>query len=97
MTNTWTKEHQKSVLETFFKECLRFWERELKVSSDDSQEPYKNAIRDIPQNDPYTPFNAPVFDPDIRDSFIKSRYMDCYGLSWKEHFDRHDCGERPGL
>ena len=42
------------ILERFFNECLRYWERTLRVDSDISNKAYINAIADIPHHNPYT-------------------------------------------
>lgn len=82
----WDKDTQMEVLERSFNENLRFWEKELKVSSDFDREPFLNAIAEIPHTHPYICRNAPVFDKDIREEFVKSRYMDCYGKNWRNYY-----------
>lgn len=86
-----TKEEQKAVLEKHFNGCLRFWERELKTDSDLDKQPYINAIKEIPVVDPTCPCGKPL-DKDIREEFIKSRFMDCYGKEWERYYKtmRHE-------
>ena len=81
----WDKDTQILTLEKFFGECLRFWERELKVSSDIDKQPYINAIKEIPSYDPYTPVGEQI-DPNIRNEFVKYRLMDCYGNEWEKYY-----------
>lgn len=68
-----------------FMDCVRFWERELKTDSDMSKQPYINAIREIPVVDPRVP-NGRKLDKDVREEFIKSRFMDCYGKDWERYY-----------
>lgn len=77
-----TKEETMSVLEKFFGECLRFWEKELNVTSDESKEPYKNAIDEIPKYYPYSP-NGEKLNEEWVQEFKKYRLMDCYGKDWE--------------
>lgn len=77
----------KAILESFFGECLRYWERTLKVSSDLDKQPYINAITDIPHNNPYKMQGEPINET-IREEFIKARYMDCYGKDWQKYYER---------
>jgi hypothetical protein len=79
-----TKEKQYAVLEKFFNDCVRFWERELKTDSDLDRQPYINAIREIPKRNPYT-LQGEEFDEDVIENFTKSRKMDCYGKDWMNH------------
>lgn len=78
----WTKEYQHELLNKFFSECLRFWERELNVDSDLDNAAYIRAIEDIPVSDPYCYKNARTFDKDVVYHFARSRCMDCYGKNW---------------
>ena len=73
-----TKEETWEVLEKFFGECLRYWEKTLKVDSDLSNEAYKMAIEDIPTHYPYSP-NGEKLNEDVVKKFKESRLMDCYG------------------
>lgn len=76
---------QELILEQFFSECLRFWEKELGVSSDESREPFINAIKEIPRTNPYLVGSKEVIDEQVRNNFIKYRLMDCFGTDWKRH------------
>lgn len=73
-----TKEETMSVLEKFFGECLRFWERTLNVDSDLSNEAYKHAIEEIPTHYPYSP-QGELLNPEWVAEFKRYRLMDCYG------------------
>lgn len=73
-----------AILEQFFGECLRYWEKTLGVDSDLSKEPYINAIKEIPHNNPYKKAGEEI-PKEIRDKFIKYRLMDCYGNEWEKH------------
>jgi len=73
-----------TMLERFFGECLRYWERALKVDSDTSNEAYKHAIEDIPHHCPYSP-NGEEINPAWREEFRRSRLMDCYGKDWERY------------
>ncbi len=84
MNEAMKREEQLAILERFFGECLRYWERELKTNHDIDKEPYINAIKEIPVNYPYTP-NGEPFDKEVREEFIKYRLMDCYGKDWELH------------
>lgn len=76
-----------AILEKFFFECVRYWEKELNVSSDYSKEPYINAIKEIPTTYPYAPAGY-ALNTEIREKFIKSRYMDCYGKEWEKYYNK---------
>lgn len=80
-----TREEQIVVLEKHFQDCLKFWERELKTNSDIDREPYINAIKEIPVVNPFVP-NGEALDTNIRENFIKSRFMDCFGCDWERHY-----------
>lgn len=77
--------NQELVLEQFFNECLRYWEKELNISSDESREPFINAIKEIPRTNPYLVGSKEVIDESLRNDFIKYRLMDCFGQAWKNH------------
>ena len=76
---------QFDILEKFFGECLRYWERELKVSSDLDKQPFINAIRDIPTHNPYK-MQGELLDAETVKQFKKYRYMDCYGKDWEKYY-----------
>ncbi len=78
------RDYQYSILEQFFGECVRFWEKELNVDSDLSREAWVNALKEIPETNPYVVQGKdyPV-DRDVLERFAISRYMDCYGNEWK--------------
>lgn len=78
----WSKLKQYDILIKFFFECVRFWEKELNTDSDLDKTPYQNAIKEIPTQYPYEP-NGRKFDEDVREEFIKHRYMDTYGKNWE--------------
>lgn len=80
-----TREYQVKLLHKHFNDCLRFWEHELKIDSDLSKEPYINAIKEIPVVDPTCP-NGEPFDADLREDFIVSRFMDCFGKEWSRYY-----------
>ncbi len=73
-----TKEETMRVLDRFFGECLKYWERTLKVDSDLSNEAYIRAIDDIPAYYPYSP-RGEKLDPEYVSEFRRCRLMDCYG------------------
>ena len=80
-----SKAYQMGILEQFFGECLRFWERTLGVDSDLSQEPFINAMKEIPKYNPYK-VQGELLDPDVVADFRRYRYMDCYGRDyWQQH------------
>lgn len=81
----WSEEKQYDVLLKFFHDCVRFWEHELKTDSDLDKAPYLEAIKEIPKNDPYVPNGRP-FDAEVRNNFIKTRYMDVYGRDWERYY-----------
>ena len=76
------KEETMAVLERFFGECLRYWEKTLKVDSDLSNEAYKNAIDEIPHRNPYKMCGEEL-NPEWVAEFKKYRLMDCYGKDWE--------------
>lgn len=78
------KEETMAVLEQFFGECLRYWERTLKIDSDTSNEAYKNAINDIPKRNPYK-MNGEELNKEWVEEFRKYRLMDCYGKEWERY------------
>ena len=82
----WDEDKQIITLEKFFGECLRYWERELGVSHDVDKRPFINAIKEIPNYDPYSICGEP-FNPKIRNDFIKYRLMDCYGRDWERYYE----------
>ena len=83
----WTKEKQQETLGKFFGECLRFWEQNLKIDSDLSNEAYKHAIEEIPYYNPYMMRESEEtkFDEEVRTQFRNSRLMDCYGKNWEQY------------
>jgi len=76
---------QYNILDRFFRECVRFWEHELKTDSDIDKQPYINAIREIPKYNPYK-MQGELIDEETRKHFIKRRYMDCYGKDWERYY-----------
>ena len=78
------KEETMELLEQFFYECLRFWERTLKIDSDLSNIAYKNAIDEIPERNPYKK-NGELLNKEWVDEFRKHRLMDCYGKDWEKY------------
>lgn len=83
--NPLTREETMAVLERFFGECLKYWERTLEVDSDLSNEAFICAIRDIPSTYPYS-MHGRDLDPAIVDEFRLYRYMDCYGKTYGDRF-----------
>lgn len=79
-----TKAETMSTLVKFFGECLRYWEKTLKVNSDLSNEAYKHAIEEIPKTYPYSP-NGEELNPEWVAEFRKYRLMDCYGKDWERY------------
>lgn len=77
---------QYDILDQFFRECVRFWEHELKTDSDVDRQPYIHAIREIPSTDPYRIGCIPL-DPETVKYFKKCRYMDCYGKDWEKYYN----------
>lgn len=88
-----TREEQYAVLDKHFRDCVRFWEHELKTDSDLDREPYIHAIMEIPVVDPFHMKGEP-FDKDLREDFIKSRFMDCYGRDWERCYKEMRSGIR---
>ncbi len=82
-----TKNEQLAILEHHFMSCVRFWECELNMDTDLDKEPYIRAIYEIPIMDP-TRINGESFDKDIRESFIRYRFMDCYGRDWERYYEQ---------
>ena len=78
-------EEQYAILDRFFRECLRYWEHELKIDSDLDKQPFINAIRDIPNHNPYK-VQGELLDTETVRQFKKYRYMDCYGRDWKKYY-----------
>lgn len=76
---------QYAILEKFFFECVRYWERSLNTDSDIDNRPYINALKDIPTTNPYVIQGEPI-DEETRKYFIKCRYMDTYGKDWKHYY-----------
>ena len=66
------------ILEQFHRECLRFWERTLNVSSDLDKEPAIRALNDIRciTTNPNIPYNSPKLDEYTKGIFIKRLEMD---------------------
>ncbi len=85
--SNWTKKEQYDILLKFFFECVKFWEKELNTDSDLDKAPYQNALKEIPKEDPNVPHGR-KFDDDVREDFIKHRYMDTYGHNWKEFYEK---------
>ena len=79
-----SREETMAILEKFFGECLRFWEKELKVSSDLDKEPFINAIKEIPSTHPYR-MGGEKLNPEWVAEFTKYRLMDCYGREWEQY------------
>lgn len=79
---------QEADLEKFFFDCVRYWERTLKTSSDLDKQPYLNALDELPHNCPFVVSGEP-FDMGVLRSFKKSRLMDAYGRDWERHWDEH--------
>lgn len=79
-----TKEETMSVLEKHFNDCLRYWERELKVDSDLDKSAYKEAIREIATTDPRSPYGEKLNEEWVAE-FRKYRLMDCYGKEWEKY------------
>ena len=75
------------ILEKFFGECLRYWERTLNADSDLDKRPFINAIADIPHHNPYR-VSGELIDVAIREEFVKEKYMDCYGRDWQRFYDK---------
>lgn len=82
-----TKQEQYNILLEFFYECVKYWERFLKVDSDLDKQPYINALEEIPDVDPNVPFGKP-FDKDVLENFTKDRYMDTYGKEWEKYYTK---------
>jgi len=88
----WDKDYQQFILEKFFGECVRYWERTLKTDADLDVMPFLKAMKEIPLKYPYAP-DGKDFDPDIRQTFVKCRYMDCYGRDWEDKYNHDFPGE----
>lgn len=86
-----SRDEQYAVLDKHFRDCVRYWERELKADSDLDKRPYINAIKEIPVVNPLVMLGEP-FDTELREDFIKSRFMDCYGKDWERYYKemRHE-------
>ena len=84
----WTEEYQEFILEKFFFECVRFWERELKTDRDLDKRPYENAIKEIAKHDPSVP-NGRLIDENVRNLFKQYRLMDTYGVDWEKHWNEY--------
>lgn len=74
-----TREEQLDILENFFNECVRFWERELNVSSKESKEPLLRALEEIPTVNPYVP-NGEKLDKEVVEEFHSSKFAIAHGL-----------------
>ena len=85
-----TREEQYTVLDKHFRNCVRYWEVTLKTDSDLDKEPYIQAIREIPVVDPFHMKGEPL-DMELREEFIKSRFMDCFGRDWERHYKEMRC------
>ena len=81
----WSRDEQYDVLLKFFYECVKFWEITLKTDRDLDKTPYQNALKEVPKNDPNVP-NGREFDKEVRDEFIRHRYMDTYGRDWERFY-----------
>lgn len=81
-----SRDEQYNIMMKFFKDCVRFWEHELKTDSDLDRRPYENALMEIPTVDPFKPHGEPI-DSDVREEFIKSRFMDTYGKDWERYYN----------
>ena len=79
-----SKEETMGILEKFFGECLRYWERTLHVDSDLDRAAYEHANEDIPKHDPYS-VSGELLNPEWVEEFRKYRLMDCYGHGWESH------------
>lgn len=79
-----TKDETMKVLEDHFNGCLRFWEHELKVSSDIDKAPYIEAIREIATTDPRSPYGEKLNEEWVAE-FRRYRLMDCYGKDWEKY------------
>ncbi len=79
------KKETMKILEQFFGECLRYWERTLNVDSDLSNEAYKHAINKIPECNPYVFGEEEKLNPEWVEEFRKYRLMDCYGRDWEKY------------
>ena len=82
-------EKQKKDLEKFFFDCVRFWERFLKISADESKEPYQRALDDLPQCNPFVIDGREPFNEGVLREFKRYRLMDTYGNDWEKHWDEH--------
>ena len=79
-----TKDETMKVLESHFNNCLRYWEKELKINSDIDKAPYIEAIREIATTDPRSPYGEKLNEEWVAE-FRKYRLMDCYGKDWEKH------------
>ena len=79
-----SKETTMKILERFFAECLRYWEKELNVDSDLDNSAYQRAIADIPKHDPYR-MKGEELNPEWVAEFRRYRLMDCWGKDWERH------------
>ena len=66
------------ILEQFHADCVRFWERELKVEADTCRDVYINALEDVKRitTNPFIPFNSPKLDVATKEYFVKRCEMD---------------------
>lgn len=76
---------QYDIMDKFFRECVKYWERELKTDSDLDKQPFLNALKEVPHNNPYRMQGEPI-DPEARKHFIKCRCMDIYGKDWERYY-----------
>ena len=78
-------------LEKFWNSNVRFWEKELKVSSDESNQPMIESLTEFCRlqlefSPNYMKENEECrLDPDAVKDFIKSRKMDIWGTDWENH------------
>ena len=72
------KKNDLVVLEKFHEDCVRFWERELKVNRDTCRNVYMNALDDVRRitTNPFIPFNSPKLDIATKEYFMKRCEMD---------------------
>lgn len=65
-------------LENFYRDCVRFWERELKTSADLDKQVSIMALEDVRRitTNPYVAYNSPKIDQDTKEYFIKRCEMD---------------------
>lgn len=66
------------VLEQFYADCVKFWERELGVECDTCKDVYIKALEDVKEvtTNPFIPFNSPKLDASTKEYFVKRCEMD---------------------